>query len=109
VAAAGGGLWITAEFRNSKSETTMLDEYLGQQVVIDLKSLFVCLGTLHRFDDVFLEVRNADFHDLRDTDTTREKYVVSARHSGIKRNRKRVLLMRAEVAAVSRFQDVVMD
>jgi small nuclear ribonucleoprotein (snRNP)-like protein len=87
----------------------MLDEYLGQQVVVDLKSLFVCLGTLQRFDDVFLELRNADFHDLRDSDATREVYVVSAHHSGIKRNRKRILLMRSEVAAISRFQDVVED
>ena len=57
----------------------MLDEYLGEKVVIDLKSAFVCLGTLIRADDQFLEM---------------------------KRSRRRVLLSRAEVVAVSRLTDV---
>jgi small nuclear ribonucleoprotein (snRNP)-like protein len=85
----------------------MLDEFLGQKVVIDLRSTFVCVGTLQRIDDYHLELKNADFHDLRDTDTTRENYVAASRATGIKRNRKRVLIVRAEVAAVSRLEDVV--
>ena len=84
----------------------MLDEYLGEKVVIDLKSPFVCLGTLVRLDDHFLEVKGADFHDLRDTDTSRENYVAASVATGIKRNRKKVLLVRADVVAVSRLGDV---
>ena len=85
----------------------MLEDYLGQQVVIDLRSSYVCLGTLHRIDELYLELRNADLHDLHDTDTTRENYVASSRFTGIKRNRKKVLLVRAEVVAVSALEDVV--
>jgi hypothetical protein len=85
----------------------MLDEFVGQTVVVDMKSPFVCLGTLTQMDDHFLDLRNADLHDLRDTDTTRELYVADSRATGIKRNRKRVLLVRAEVVAVSRLEDVV--
>lgn len=84
----------------------MLDEYLGERVVVDLKSPFVCLGTLLRFDEHFLELKGADFHDLRDTDTSRETYVAASVATGIKRNRRRVLLFRADVAAVSRLADV---
>lgn len=84
----------------------MLDEYLGERVVVDLKSPFVCLGTLLRFDDHFLELKGADFHDLRDTDTSRENYVAASLATGVKRNRRRVLLFRADVAAVSRLTDV---
>jgi small nuclear ribonucleoprotein (snRNP)-like protein len=84
----------------------MLDEYVGEKVVIDLKSPFVCLGTLVRFDDHFLELKAADFHDLRDTDTSRENYVAASVATGIKRNRKKVLLVRADVIAVSRLADV---
>lgn len=87
----------------------MLEDYLGQQVVIDLRSSYVCLGTLHRLDELYLELRNADLHDLRDSDTTRENYVASSRYTGIKRNRKKVLLVRAEVVAVSALEDVVDD
>jgi hypothetical protein len=85
----------------------MLQEFIGQKVVVDLRSPFVCLGTLSKADDHFLELRNADLHDLRDTDTTRENYVAASRDTGIKRNRTRVLVVRAEVVAISLLEDVV--
>ncbi len=85
----------------------MLDEFIGRKVVIDLRSPFVCLGTLSRVSEHFLEVRNADLHDLRDTETTRENYVAASQATGIKRNRKRVVVARAEVVALSALEDVV--
>jgi small nuclear ribonucleoprotein (snRNP)-like protein len=85
----------------------MLDELVGQKVVVDLGSPFVCLGTLERVDEHHLVLRNADLHDLRDTDTNRELYVAQSVATGIKRNRKRVLVVRADVVAVARLDDVV--
>jgi small nuclear ribonucleoprotein (snRNP)-like protein len=85
----------------------MLDEYLDQKVVVDLRGEYVCLGTLKRYDEHFLELRHADLHDLRDTETSRENYVAASVSTGIKRNRKRVIVARAEVIAVSKFEDVV--
>jgi hypothetical protein len=87
----------------------MIEEFVNEKVVVDLRSPYVCIGTLVRFDEQWLELRNADLHDFRDTDTTREVYVADSRATGIKRNRKRVLLVRAEVVAVSRFEDVVYE
>ena len=87
----------------------MLQEYVGQAVVIDLRSPFVCLGTLKSVDETWLELRNADLHDLRDTDTPREHYVAESKITGIKRNRKSVLLLRAEIVAVARLEDVATD
>ena len=85
----------------------MLTEFLGEKVVIDLRSEYICLGTLKRVDDFFLELRNADLHDLRDTETTRERYVVESKLTGIKRNRKRVVVLRADIVAVALLDDVV--
>ena len=85
----------------------MLAEMIGQKVVIDMRSEYVCLGTLVRVDDHFVELKHADLHDLRDTDTTRENYVAASVATGIKRNRKRLLLTRHEMVAISRFEDVV--
>jgi small nuclear ribonucleoprotein (snRNP)-like protein len=85
----------------------MLEEMIGQIVVVDLRGQYVVLGTLLRFDEHFLELRNADLHDLRDADSTREMYVAEARVTGVQRNRKRVLVVRAEVVAVSQLEDVV--
>jgi len=85
----------------------MLEEYRDQKVVVDLSSTFVCLGKLTRFDEHFLELKNADLHDLRDTETTRENYIAASVATGVKRNRKKVLLRRDQMVAISRLEDVV--
>lgn len=86
-----------------------LESYIGSEVIIDLASPFVCLGRLVAISEHFLELADADLHDLRDTKTTRENYVIAAVHTGIKRNRRRVLIARREVVAVGRAKDVVAD
>jgi hypothetical protein len=85
----------------------MLEEFVGHQIVVDLQAPYVCLGTLKAFDNHYLDLRHADLHDLRDTDTSRELYVADSKRTGIKRNRKRLLLVRAEVLAVTLLDDVV--
>ena len=85
----------------------MLEELVGEIVVIDLRSTFVCLGTLTKVDPDFLQLKNADLHDLRDSDTSRENYVAASAATGIKRNRKKLWLMRADIVAVARLEDVV--
>jgi hypothetical protein len=85
----------------------MLEEFVDQAIVVDLRSPFVCVGTLASFDDVYLKLRNADLHDLRDTNTSREHYVAAAKATGVKHNRKRVLVVRADVVAVSLLKDIV--
>jgi small nuclear ribonucleoprotein (snRNP)-like protein len=86
---------------------SLLAEMIGGKVVIDLRSTFVALGTLIGADELFLALKNADLHDLRDTDTTREIYVVESKLTGIKRNRKRVLVLRSDMVAIARLEDVV--
>src|SRR5204863_4188864 len=90
-----------------RGQGAAMEEMIGQRVVVDLRSEYVCLGTLLRADETFLELRNADLHDLRDTDTTREMYVAESKATGIKRNRRRLLLLRAEVIALCRLDDIV--
>jgi len=84
----------------------MLEEFVGEKIVVDCRSEFVCLGTLKSFNGDFLEMRGADLHDLRDTETTREVYVAESQRTGIKRNRKRLILNRAEVVAIAKLDDV---
>jgi hypothetical protein len=84
----------------------MLAEMIGQKVVIDTRGTYVCLGTLTRMDDRFVELKDADIHDLRDTDTSRENYVAESQATGIKRNRRRALVVREEIIAIARLADV---
>lgn len=87
----------------------MRDELIGRKVVVDLKHRFVCLGTLQDVTEQLLELRNADVHDLEDTQTSREVYVADSAATGIKRNRRRVWIVRSEVVAISLLEDVVDD
>lgn len=84
-------------------------QLLGQLVVVDLASPFVYLGRLADAGDGFLVLDDADVHDLRDTNTTRERYVLDSRLHGIRANRHRVWLRLAEVVGISRLADVVID
>src|SRR5262249_60146124 len=95
------------DLESSPGSNGMLEELVGELIVLDLRSPYVCLGKLKRLDADFLEVTDADFHDLRDTQTTRENYVAASAATGIKRNRKRVLVARAAVVPASRLADVL--
>jgi hypothetical protein len=86
-----------------------MEELVGETVVIDLRSTFVCIGKLMKVTPDFLELRNADLHDLRDTETTRENYIADSAATGIKRNRKKLFLMRSDMVAIARLEDVAHD
>jgi len=87
--------------------SSLLDSFLGEQVVVDLSSSYVCLGTLRRTDPLFLELADADLHDFRDSPATREVYVYDSARLGIRRNRSLVLIRRSEVVAVTRVADIL--
>lgn len=89
-----------------RESSPLLDSMIGQTVVIDLKSSYVCLGTFVSRDDLYLELNDADLHDFRDSIATREVYVYDSARFGIRRNRARVLIRQDDVVAVTRFQDI---
>jgi hypothetical protein len=91
----------------TQSDPDPFDEFLGEEVVIDLSSPFVCLGKLVAIDRVFLTVIDADLHDFRDSRATREIYVHDSARLGVRRNRKRVLVNREELVAIGRLADVL--
>jgi len=84
----------------------LLAALIGQEVVIDLISPYVCLGTLRGHDAEFLDVADADLHDFRDSHATREIYVYDSARLGIRRNRARVLIRRTDVVGITRVRDV---
>ena len=85
----------------------LLSDLVGDDVVVDLASPYVCLGRLVGLDEEYLELRDADLHDFRDSQATREIYVYNAARLGIRRNRARVLVRRGEVVGLGRLADVL--
>jgi hypothetical protein len=90
----------------TEPSSPLLESLIGEVVVLDLRSSFVCIGTLAGTDPLYFDVREADLHDFRDSKATREVYVYDSVRLGIRRNRRRVLVLRAEVVALTRFADV---
>ena len=72
-----------------ENSSALLEQMFGQPVVVDLQSPYVCLGTLAGADEHFLELRNADVHDLRDTETSRENYVAASVATGVMQSQAR--------------------
>ncbi len=90
----------------SRTPSPVLEPLIGQIVVVDLKSTYVCLGTLVAFDELYLEMRDADLHDFRDSTATREVYIYDSVRFGIRRNRARTFIRLDDVVAISRFDDI---
>ena len=84
-----------------------LDELIGEVVVLDAASRYVFLGKLHEVSDGFLVLQDADAHDLRDTNTTRDLYVLDAKLHGISVNRRQVWVRLDEIVAVTRLSEIV--
>ncbi len=81
--------------------------YRAQEVVLDLASPYVILGVLTETHGGLMTLTDADVHDLRDSKTTRELYVLAARRHGIRSNRKQVIVRIDEVVSLSRLDDVL--
>ncbi len=80
---------------------------VGQDVVLDTRGPLVYIGRLARIDEHFYEVQDVDVHDMLESQTTKERYVLEARKFGVKKNRRSVLVRKAEVVSLSRLEDVI--
>ena len=84
----------------------VLAQWQGRVIVLDLQSPFVVIGTLAGEDHRYVILENADVHDLRDSATTRDAYVLESRQHGVQANRKRVLVRQEEIVSLSALEDV---
>jgi hypothetical protein len=85
----------------------VLESLIGQIVVLDLTSPYVILGMYRGTEGPYYIIEEADIHDLRDTTTTRDLYVLDAKRHGVNFNRRRALVRCDGVVSISRLADVV--
>jgi len=83
--------------------------WIGEMVVVDAASPYVFVGKLLGERGGYLVLDDADAHDLRDTTTTREKYILNCREHGVRPNRRQVLVDLKQMVAMSRLDDVLVD
>ena len=89
------------------SERDELTAFVGQDVVLDTRGALLYIGKLKQAGDWFLELVDADVHDLEESRTSKELYVLDAAKFGIKKNRHSVHVRKVEVVSISKLTDVI--
>ena len=75
--------------------------------MLDAASRYVFIGTLQAIHEQYAVLADADAHDLRDTKSTRDLYILDALQHGVSVNRREVWVRLDEIVAISRLDDVV--
>lgn len=89
------------------SEREELAPFVDQDVVLDTRGELLYIGKLKHAGDWFLELVDADVHDLMESRTSKELYILEAAKFGIKKNRHSVHVRKVEVVSISRLADVI--
>ena len=84
-----------------------INEFINKIVVLDVESMYVYIGTLKSVSDKTVALSNADVHDLRDSKTTRERYILDTRLHGLRTNRTGVLVSRSQIVSVSLLDEII--
>ncbi len=82
------------------------DPLVGQLVVVDLDGPWVAFGRLVHPGPGWIELAEADLHDMREGTSTRDVYALETQKLGVRVNRRRVLLPVSQIIAMSRLDDV---
>jgi hypothetical protein len=80
--------------------------FVGKAIVCDLDEYYMVLGTLESFSVHHLQFSQADLHDHREANSSKEVYVIESRRLGIRVNRLHLYVPRGRVVAVSLLDDI---
>ena len=84
----------------------LFSRFANKTVVLDLSSPYVAIGEFSSADDNFVVLNNADIHDMRESRTTRDIYLIQAKENGIRVNRRSVTIRKEEIVAIAMLNDV---
>jgi len=81
--------------------------FVGHEVVVDTSTPYVFIGMLAEVSDHTMTLKDVDVHDGGESRSTKEQYVMEAKKSGIRMNRKAATVRVETVICVSKLADVV--
>ena len=84
-----------------------MGEFLNKIVVLDVDASYVYIGTLKSVSDKTLQLGDADVHDLRDSATTRERYILDTKLHGLRTNRSSVYVSRTQIVSFSLLNEIL--
>jgi len=80
---------------------------VGEQVVLDTKGPFLYIGTLERVECGTVLLSEVDVHDLRESSSSADLYLIETLKHGVRTNRKSVYVLTREIVSISRLTDIV--
>jgi hypothetical protein len=83
-----------------------LRPYVGHVVVCDLDEYYLVIGTLAEVGTDHVVFTEADLHDHREANSTKEVYIIESRKIGVRVNRKRLTVPLRRLVAISRLDEV---
>lgn len=83
-----------------------ISQFQNKIIVFDMATPYVCIGTLTGEDHRYYILEDADIHDLRDSATTRELYVLDTKKHGVGVNRSKAWVRKDDVVSLSLLADV---
>lgn len=89
------------------SQAEELAAFVGKDVILDTRGELLYMGRLEHVGEWFLTLVDADVHDLSDSRTRKDVYLIEAARYGLKKNRHQVMVRSREVVSLSRLDQVI--
>jgi hypothetical protein len=90
-----------------EAERESLSDVFDKDVVLDTRGPLLYIGTLKAIGVCFYTLVDADVHDIADSSTSKEVYIMEAAKHGVRKNRESVLVRKTEIVSLSLLGDVV--
>ena len=84
----------------------ILPNFIGKKIVLDTRSSWVYIGQLEEVVGSCIVLSDADVYDSTQASTTKERYIMESRMSGVKSNRDRAYVNLDYVVSFSLLDDV---
>ena len=84
-----------------------LKNYLNKVIVLDTDSRWLYIGTLKAIEEDCYLIEDVDAHDLKETTTSRQNYLIGVKTHGLVFNRKMVRVCKEKVIGISMLEEIL--
>ncbi len=81
--------------------------FVSKKVILDTESKWVYIGTLVEVDTQYYYLLEADAFDTSEVNITKHEYLMKVKKDGLVVNRKRVVIPKNKVIAITPLEDII--
>ena len=81
--------------------------YYKEKVLLDTPSSWVYIGTFTGEDDISFYLEDADAFDVSETSISKHEYARMVKKDGVAPNRKKVVVLKNKVTAITLIEDIL--